>query len=626
MPYTRLLKLDADTKNELISYLNTEILNHKQERSQYDQQLVDWNQDYWAEPVTKEKTFPFKGACSIIIPLTAIAVEAVHANVMGTLFGLPDFLNVTARAPAYADSVRSFENYANYELQDRIKIRKRIEPAILEIEKFGTGVAKAKYEKIIKYGMKEVAGVETEFPVVIRDGAMIDCVACSRFMMPFNAQSAQDAPWAGELHLMTPSDIEIQEQSGLFDKGTYDNIKQFYSTNLLVDPVTIQQEDNEKRSPVVPNMRINFYEMWCDYDIDGSEIKKAIQVYYHYESQTLMGVRYNTFSNLRRPYRHGVYIPVEHRWAGIGICKQNDQFQLEITIQHRQRIDNATIANIRMFKVAKMSGYGPKEPIFPGKMWFLDDMNDIEAFQIGEIYPSAYNNEQQSLLYSQQRTGINELTLGMAQSGTPGTATSDLARVQESKRKSDFVIDNMKEFITEVCYDVFDVIQTYGPQNVSYLQANDPSGQLVQVLSLPNEAIRDAIIFKLNISGQSTNQILDQQKAQQLAQVTQQYWTGMMELAQATQNPMIMMAITQKAMSSATEVFEELLTTMNIKNIERIAFDQQILTQLLNPGQQQPQGQQLLSSGAQPAGGSPVNTQLPIAGGNQTASVSQQAG
>jgi hypothetical protein len=45
---------------------------------------------------------------------------------------------------------------------------------------------------------------------------------------------------------------------------------------------------------------------------------------------------------------------------------------------------------------------------FPGKMWFVDNKDDIDTMQMGEIYPSAYNNESATLQYHQQRSGINE--------------------------------------------------------------------------------------------------------------------------------------------------------------------------------------------------------------------------
>lgn len=582
MAYPRLLNLDEDTKQKLKTYLREQILNHRAERTEYDEKLVQYNQDYWAEPVVKEKTFPFKGACSIIIPLTAIAVEAIHASIMTTMFALPDFINVTVSDPKYVDSARPFEDYANYELLSRIKIRDKIEPAYLCLEKFGNGIAKSFYNKTIKYGMKEVGGEEIEFPVTIFDGADIASIHPSRFCMPFNSQDPQMAPWVGELRDSTVSDLEVMEQSGLFYKGTADHLKGWMTVAPQNDKVEREQEVNEKRVPVLPNVKQEWYEIWTDFDVDSTERKKGIQAYYHYDADYLMAVRYNTYSNLRRPYRTGVYVPVEGRWAGIGICKQNDQFQLEVTIQHRQRIDNATIANIRMFKVAKMSGYGPKEPIFPGKMWFLDDMKDIEAFQIGEIYPSSYNNEQQAVIYSQQRTGVNELTLGMPQSGTPGTATSDLSRVQESRKKADYILQNIKSFTTDVIYDVFDIIQTFGPEQVAYIASNDPTGELMKLLSLPTEAIRDSIVLKLNISGQNSNQILDQQNLQQVAGFTQTYWQNMIDMAQGLGNPMLAQQITQAAMSAATETMKQILTNFNVKNVDRLIFDPQMFAGGMN--------------------------------------------
>lgn len=593
MTYPRLLNLDEETAAKLKTWLNTEIEQHRAERSQYDDQLVAYNQDYWAEPAVKEKTFPFKGACSIIIPLSAIAVEAIHASIMTTMFGMPDFLNVTVRDPTYADNTRAWEDYANYELTEKIKLRKKIEPAYLCLEKFGNGIAKSYYNNVTKYAIKEIGGEEVEIPVTIYDGADIASVHPSRFLMPFSSQDPQTAPWCGEVREANTAELEVMEQSGLFYEGVAEKLKDYWtSMTAAEDKVQNAQDQNEKRVPIVWNVRQNWYEIWTDFDVDGTSRKKGIQIFYHYDAQLLMAVRYNTYSNLRRPYRCGVYIPVENRWAGIGICKQNDQFQLEVTIQHRQRIDNATIANIRMFKVAKMSGYGPKEPIFPGKMWFLDDMKDIEAFQIGEVYPSSYNNEQQAVLYSQQRTGVNELTLGMPQYGTPGTATSDMSRVQESRKKSDYVLHNIKQFTLDVVYDTFDIIQTFGPRDVKYLATNDPLGEVQQILSLPTEAVRDALIFKLNISGQSSNQILDQQNWQQIAGFTQQYWTQMLNLAQGSGNPQLVQELTNKAMLAGTETFKQLLSNFNVKNLDRMLLDPRMLI-----GAQNGPSQQLLDAG-----------------------------
>jgi hypothetical protein len=73
------------------------------------------------------------------------------------------------------------------------------------------------------------------------------------------------------------------------------------------------------------------------------------------------------------------------------------------------------LANTRMIKINKLAGYGPKEPIFPGKMWFVDDITHIDVMQLGEVYTSAFNQEQSTLMYSQQRTNVNDRSMGMPQ-------------------------------------------------------------------------------------------------------------------------------------------------------------------------------------------------------------------
>src|SRR5882672_1200096 len=87
------IKLDEDTKARLISYLNEEIVTHRAERSALVADYVNWQLDYWAKPIEEIKKFPFKGACNLINPIMAIAVEAVHAKELTTLFALDQFVN-----------------------------------------------------------------------------------------------------------------------------------------------------------------------------------------------------------------------------------------------------------------------------------------------------------------------------------------------------------------------------------------------------------------------------------------------------------------------------------------------------------------------------------------------------
>ena len=447
--YPRLLKLDNKTEERMVLYLNRELQDHHSERQQYVNDIIKWQRDYWAEPSVEVRTFPFKGAANIIIPLTAITFEAIHARTMTKLYGLDQFTSVELFVKDFpSGSDVALERFMDFHLSTSgMNSKKAFNDIATEQEKFGTGIGKSGYVREERTAVRTIGEEEQEFPVLVRDGPSLDAVAGARFIMRFTESDPQTAAWVGEEHSWTPHEVQVAEDSGLFKKGTIDTlVPGWIAQSNVSDPsgsgqaVTHEQEKNENRAPVFPK-RIDFVEVWMAWDVDSQETNmekqlglnefatapktKELQVFYHRDSQTFMGVRYNWRDDLSRPYRLKQYIPLEHRWNGIGVCKQCAQFQKEITTIHRQRLDNATLANMRMFKVHKLSGYGPREPIFPGKMWFLDDMSYIESFQMGEVYNSSFANEQATVLYQQMYSGVNEMNLGMPSVGTPGTATGD---------------------------------------------------------------------------------------------------------------------------------------------------------------------------------------------------------
>lgn len=617
MAYPPQIYLDRDTEERLVSYIEEELTNHYSERSGWVDDLMRWQGDYWADPVTDKATFPFDGASTIIIPLTAIAVEAIHARTMTTLFGMSQFVTTKAINPAWSNAAKPIERFLDKELLQNAKIYTPLNDSILECEKFGTGIGKVGYERIEKIAIREVNGIEQEFPVIVKNGCVVDACASGRFLMPFYAQDPQFSPWVGEEHSYTPYQVKLLQDSGMFRSDTMDNIGIWVNQtatgyNNNAGDYERNQEELENRTPSWPK-RVDFVEMWLAFDVNQSKREREIVVHYHRPSRSFLSIRNNWYGDLRRPYRKAVYFPVEHRWNGIGICKQNEQFMVEITAQHRQRLDNGTMANMRMIVISKMSGYGPDEPIFPGKMWFVDDTKHIQTLQLGEVYPSAYGNENATLIYSQQRTGVNEVTLGMPQVGTPGTATSDLARIQEGQKKYDFVYKNIKEFTNEIVIDAACCIQQFGPKTVEFY-TNAEGGDLVKTFfEMPERYIREGLLIEVATAGQQQNKIIDRQNWMQVSQLLQSYYVSLIQLAQGAGNPEMLMVIVQQAMIAATEAARQMLESFDIRNIDRLIVKQLELASQ-NPAQNGAPGVQTSTAIAPAAGIGGANPNNGVAG------------
>lgn len=573
--YPRLLNLDEGAKESLLAYLSDESVKHDMERQDAIQILLDQQKDYWAEPSLKIRNFPFLGASNLVIPLNAIAAESVQARVMTTMWAATPVVAVNIRDPEFSRAEHPLENYLDYELRHNMRARDMMNSSCFETVKYGTGIAKSDYLKLVKKAVRiNAAGEREEFPVVIRDGATMDSVAYANFIMPNHAQDPQTAPWCGELMTSTPFGIKNLEETKLFYPGTFEHLTNFFRTRSRQGAsserkFSAAQEDLEKTAAIFPEL-IDFRLMWLSFDVDGDKKLEEIVVWYHHESRFLMAARYNWNDDLRRPYRIVQYIPIEHRWRGLGVSKQNAQFQKEVTTIHRQRLDNATIANMRMFKINRLSGYGPNEPIFPGKMWFLDDMDHIETIQLGEIYSSSFSNEQSAVLYSQQRTGVNEVILGMPQVGTPGTATGDLARIAEGNKKFDFSMDNIRDWFSILTMDALLNIKQFGPRHPEYFAHAEGGVEVLKILGQSISDIRKGILFEVKAAGQQQNRLLDRNNWQQIGALTNQYYVSMIQLAINANRPDLVQLILNKGMIAATEVMKQVLESFDVRSINRI--------------------------------------------------------
>ena len=564
--------MDEEVKNLLNSFIDTEITNHLSERSKLEQRWITEQNDFWAESSEGPVDSPLAGFASIIVPLTAIAVEAIHARDMGQMFGLKEFITVDV-ADDYSKAKPGLEKAFNNEFLNVIDVRKKLESPILQINKHGTGVAHTCYREIKSSVVKTVDGKELKIPVYRQKGTDIDGVDINDFMMPLYCTDIESAPWVGHRFRVSEYQIKQMVASGLLGEDAYVQLGNYYkdAAEGSTDAFTLNKREQTDTTPVFPS-EVVLFRLLLDWDVDGNEEEEVfIEVIWHQMSRQIVSIRYHD----ERDYDYGVYAPLEYSWYGYGIAKQNHEFQVEVTTQHRQRLDNATIANMAMFKVKRSAAayIRDDEPIFPGKRWIVEDMSDIEPMFIGDVKASAYNNENQVVIYSQQRTGVNELTLGMPNVGTPGTASDSLARVHESNRKFDYYYNNKKEFVNKVIRRAAFSTIKHGFSQKDIYQYIPNSSETELFLRLGVEKLKNQLLFNIQLAGAKNNKILDRQSYTQLTGMVTQYWTQMMALAQQSGDPNMAAEMSKKAMNAADVIMLEILRSFDVPNPEKLIFN-----------------------------------------------------
>jgi hypothetical protein len=579
MAYTPLIYLSADVEERLRSYLREELDNHDFERSEWLREIEKWSKLYWATPNSGAGAGPLQGGATLIVPLIAIAVETLQAKFLTKLFALDQFSSITL-PDKWADIDSSLEKIVDHEFLTVGDIKEAADQCCLEFLKYGTCVIKTGYEYVKRQGIiYDLDDTELEVEI-IKKGVCFNHVQLTNFLMPFAASDPQKAAWCGEEHTWTPFELKQMCESGLLYEESFEMMQaHFYDLNQssLSPSVSVLQnaERMEKRQPLWPE-RVHIKEIAVAFDI-GRKFDVELFVYYHRDSDKILGVRYNDRHDLSRPWNVKAYFPVEGRWVGIGQGKMGEQFQAEVTTQHRQRIDAISMAILRMFKTKRGSGISPDEPIFMGKIWEVDEMEDLDIIQTGEIYPSSFQGEQSAMLLHQQRSTVNEGTMGMPQVGTPGTAAGELGRVQEGTMRFDYVYNRFKDLLKKACLDGLCIIGKYGLRHEVILDQYPDGNRVLEFLSQSPDLIKGEVILKYNLVGQSQNRMIDRASWTQLSGILTQAYTNALQIAQQMGNQQLAQQIAQKALTANFAALTQILEAFDIRNINKISMSSQEL-------------------------------------------------
>ena len=578
--WPRMLKLSDEREQVLINWMSPELEACWQEKEPIVDDWKNWQKQYWAQPDSKVKNFPFRRAANVVIPITAIAVEAVHARLMNTIFSVEPFWSIRPRSMRWVDAAKPIEEWLQSEVENvnSLDVWNFSSESLMELCKLGTAVGKSGYEKIVKKSLRPAPdGDDDPFYTIVRNGATLEYVPCANFLIRAGENDPQLAAWVGEEHAFSWGQLKGMSQSGRMIPEAIEAIRAWDAQNEsrsgTAKDYEDQQEDLDKHEPIWHD-KFRVQEIWASFDVDGVDGEDEEIVFdYHHASRTILSVRHNWYSDLHRPYRTVPYVKVEGRLWGIGIGKQNEQFQEMLTTVHRQRLDNATLANMRMLAVKKQSGIAPDEPIFPGKIWFLDDPSrDVQVLQMSEVYNSAFNNEASLQLYSDKRTGVNETILGIQPQGTPGTATGDLARIAEGNKRFDLVLRNIRRWLGLLGQDVLSNFQQFGDRQRHWLVKEEEGKWVEQLLTMPQELVRAGAVVELSATSSITNLQVEQQQWLSLFQVISNYYAQIIQLSQLFGDPKILAEVAQRAVMATDEAMERLLSTFNTPQAEKLLF------------------------------------------------------
>lgn len=463
------VRVSSDVEKKVIDWLVVQIQTALQDRKQTSDRWKKWIKQY-EEELPLKKNFPWPGCSNLSLPETAIAVETIHAREVNTLFSVRPYIQIKPKKiKTNKQYCLDLERFIDQIYQHVVDLYKVGSSWFLEKTKMGTGYVKVYWNYDQKKRRKG-----NDYVYDTNDDVKVDVLNIEDLIFPVNAIDLETCSFVSHRKRTNWPELSRKEKLKMYENT--DKIEAFYRTDTVTresgEDIQRVKEDAEKMVRTSPDVlkEYEIHEVWFDYDIDDDGFAERTVMTLELDSREKLRWIHHPYNHGRRPFIPCKYMERVNRVAGKGICEMGEFLQDGANTTVNQAIDNATIANAKIFVASKTAKEDiPKDGLYPGLTIYLDSPGtDLKEFMMGDIHQSDFALLGMFREYLERRTKVNDYTLGrQANMGkNRATATGTLALLQESGRSFDMVVNNSRAALVEVTYQVVELYAQYRPDKI----------------------------------------------------------------------------------------------------------------------------------------------------------------
>ena len=551
-----------------VDYLTDAMHRALNERRPLEAKWKDYLEQYRAPLTDSTKRFPYEGAADYTMQFAATIVDPLIARFVTTLHAPANLWSLQPLNERWVDLAKPFQDYLEYLDKTRLKMFDVDYRAAIELVKLGTCVYKHgwAYEsrRVNTYDPATGQVVPTRQTI---SGPFVDHVSLLDFLIPSESYEIQPdmqggAPWVAEQFSLTRPAFKakaIGQEPFLpeYDPAAVAIVEKFEDSNR--DAAATVKDAKYALDNNVPSdfKRINLWEVHCRFDSTGDGSVDDVVATFHLPSRTLLRAIYNPYAHNQRPYAAARYMRGDG-FYGIGVIEQAEMVQEILSELLNSSMDNARLANSPMIAVKPGANVVPGEPIYPLKMWLLDNpATDVREFKFTTPYPSLQQLGPLIQLFGERRTGFSDLQQGNIQglpSRTP--ATSMMQLLQEGNRRFDLTLKDLRFCLDEVGTRILQNCQQFMSNPVQNPEAGrqlemvvmalgqPEGGYVAQTLALPLDDVANGLGVNVTATSGSVNKEVEKQSFLGLLQLQKDLFVPTyMTLAQVLSNPQVQLAM-----------------------------------------------------------------------------------
>jgi hypothetical protein len=577
---------DRRNIDNLLQYLTSELQRCRGERGGLEEDWARYQRLYRAKPAQAERTFPWKGAANLEIPVIATDIDTTVAGLIGALYAAPNLWATEALRGDWMELAARLQEFLGSVQETDLQMYPTVVEFITELCKLGTGILKWRYvretRKVFEWREQPNGVLAQLVKRMTANRPEIKRVALPDFYLPATAGSVQEAPWCFERIQLTWSQLEQRVRAGIYLPDTLDRIGYHWRQSQARSDYGNYQSVQEQLDNFVPGFgdKFELFEGWTRYDIDRDQEPEALVCTIHPQTMTYARIDFNPFFSQEYPYAEARFIRQEGRFYGLGLCEILEHFQEEIGAMHRQRIDNGTIRNAAVFKGRRGSGVKADEMIWPGRTILMDNPEeDLIPMQMGIAAESTIDDEQFTLQYARMRSGIGDYQRGGA--GNPAisysTATTTVEMLRQGRLRLDQVLREIQSCFGKAGQAAVELYQQFDQRQKVFNIMGPQDGRVVQqVLQFPLDLLRSGVAIRVTATSAQLNRETQIRTNQLILGMVSGLYQQAIQALQFALTPQVPPPIQQMAIAWVQAIFvlgRRTLDEYDIQDLDRIIPD-----------------------------------------------------
>lgn len=434
-------KNDNDSKI-FMSFIQSEIDAVSSNRTSYLEKVKKWEKQRRAKPEQEIKNEPFEKSANVSPPVTASRVNTVYAKLLANMSAKRPFWDGLASDTQYKPNAEAVAKLLNGMSKSpfHLDLDRKNKNLLYTVCSIGTQF----YD--IDWEFERTQDVDPVTNAVVglkprKNGLAIHPINIEDFYTRLNWPDIQTSPWIAKKITKTWNELKQLES-----QGTYWNV------DLIAGEPSTEVSDIEENRASVGNYSLtkdstnvvaqmfDLYVVWAYWDLEGKGELTEIMCVFEPKTQTILMSKVNDIGI--RPVGRLVYFDIPGQLYGAGLCEQLELLQDEVETLHNLRLDNLRWAMLNQYKTRRDSGVQADEKAYPGKIWLLDNMDDLEPMLTPDLSMSSYQAEALANNYADRISGVNDAIAGFAdqtlKSGGGATAQQTMAMMSSSILSAEF--------------------------------------------------------------------------------------------------------------------------------------------------------------------------------------------